>query len=209
MTTNWNKVARIERAHELAEQNGWQIADMTESRLRLRRGERESVTFAHWADGVIHVIHAQVATGPVSVSKVERSWNSSIWEPEIARILQAKPASAYTDYPFEMVVSEGEYTQCWETASNYTRHQLVPGVYPVELVGIDYQAVTKQPYYAIAHINTIEIEQFWVNRVLTASSAHSTTSGDPSSILWSAYAYHVATADQYVDGPFMVRRRVL
>lgn len=200
------KIANVNATHELLMHNGWSIESMTESTIRAVRGKRERLEYSWWADGSIHILRGQVASGPVSVRRVQdRGWNSTIWQAEVDAEVMRKPASEYTDYEYELHVSAGEVKRSWETASNYTLHELVPGVYPVELVGIEYHPSIR-PYYAIAMVDTFEVERHYVNRLLSHSNAHTEQMHVASSIMWDVYSYNLKD-DEYVSGPFRAVRR--
>lgn len=162
-------------------------------KAELRRGDDERLSLTAWVSGLgdVHCLHGQVATGLVSRRRVNYSWNSRITQAEMYDLLRRTTWENNSGYLLQ--VSEGEYRQSWETASNYTVHRLHPGLYPIEFVDIDYQRTDgeRPHYYAIARVPTTEIRQFYINRVFTASSAHDDELDRPSSILWSVYGYQL------------------
>ncbi len=96
----------------------------------------------------------------------------------------------------EYVIRVGENCtarETWETASNYTKHRLTPGVYPIEFVDIDHKPVREgeRPYYAIATIPTTIVEIYYVNRILNHTSAHQENPNKPGTILFRCYAYEI------------------
>lgn len=179
-----------------ARATGWQVQlcppEPHVQKAELRRGDDERLSLTAWDGGLndVHCLHGQVATGLVSRTRVCHFWNSRITQAEMNQLLRRTSWDNNSGHLLQ--VSEGEYRQSWETASNYTVHRLHPGLYPIEFVGIDYQRTDdERPYYAIARVPTTEIRQSYVNRVFTASSAHNEELDRPSSILWSVYGYQL------------------
>lgn len=62
----------------------------------------------------------------------------------------------------------------YETASTWSRYEIQPGTYDVEFVNINYRPVPEgaRPYYATVKLDARRVQHSYVNRLLTASSAH-------------------------------------
>lgn len=90
-----------------------------------------------------------------------------------------------------------EVTQTWETASNYTVHEVQPGTYPVSL--------TTGPgsTWVLVTVDTIVKQNYYVNRVFSASSAHDERPNTPGSYTFQLRDYHVAEA-ALADDPTIV-----
>lgn len=85
------------------------------------------------------------------------------------------------------------HKQIWETASNYTRHLLTPGVYPIELVSIDYGPLREgeKPYYATAKIPSTIVEIYYEDRILNTTTSHSEKPYSEGTVFFCCYAYEI------------------
>lgn len=98
----------------------------------------------------------------------------------------------------KITVTEGEYVdRTLATASWYDRYQLVPGEYSAELTTIDDVPTTldapfhRRPYYVRAWVDAVKLESYRVNRLFSASSAHTEAMHTPTRVLVRVYAYQV------------------
>lgn len=66
------------------------------------------------------------------------------------------------------------HRQDYETASTWSRYEIQPGTYEIEFVTINYRPVPEgqRPYYATVKVDARRVEHAYINRLLTASSAH-------------------------------------
>lgn len=139
----------------------------------LRRGSREFIT-VH-VDMQIEAIHAEVATGPVTIRKVQELHFLS-WD-KLEPLLDSTPAEDYPDTEWVLVVGPGYVEKRdYETASNYAEYRVAPGVYPVEIVDSSCRANPmprvdgRQPYWAIATAPSVKFHEYYVNRLLHHST---------------------------------------
>lgn len=207
----------LDEVMRLASEQGWTVQSEHEHGASITstivRGDQERIMFHSWGpqaqggNGQIRSYAGQIMAGTVAVQQIRGEGFLS--QDEVVH--QLAKLNWAPNCPFELQVQEGEYEQGWETASNYTVHRLRPGRYPIEFVTVDYRRVDmdrypKSAYYAIARVPTDEIRRFYINRVLTASSAHDEAIVPPrkSSILWAVYAYEVRDRRDDSFGLFQV-----
>lgn len=197
----------LPRPHELlvtdlcavAAEHGWTVTNRDGARaLRLHRDREALNATTDASSGTVATVSGQIATGQVSITSVRDLTTAAT----ILPVLTAAPAQ---DRPrtsgYDLLVAGGEHVEHYETASNYSRHALTPGRYPIELVSADHQPVhtTAAARYAIAHIPSIITEDYWCNRLLGHVQAHHDNPQRPSAVHWSTYAY------QLPDGPHPLR----
>lgn len=107
-----------------------------------------------------------------------------------------KPTLAYHVFePYEVI-------RTWETASNYTRYEILPGEYPIKWVTINHGPVPagESPYYGQVVLDAIEQHRHYVNRVFTASSVHDEYPDTRTTHTLSTYAYDWKPGDVVAKG---------
>jgi hypothetical protein len=105
-----------------------------------------------------------------------------------------------------VTISEAyEVTQTWETASNYTLHEVQPGTYDVMIT------TDSGTTWVLVKVDTIVKRHHYVNRVFSASSSHDETPNEPGTYTFQMYDYSVAeaaTVGGYVDGSKVTPRLI-
>jgi hypothetical protein len=81
----------------------------------------------------------------------------------------------------------------YQTASGWTRYEIQPGRYPVEMVHIDYRPcpADQRPYHALVRLDVRVLESYYENRLLWATSAERKVTPDApvEQLTRSTYAY--------------------
>lgn len=199
----------IETVIESAVKNGWEVNSHSDRSKVFRRGA-ESMHLFHWSSGEIYSGNINYATGPVSIGRRELHQRVSGYPvDEILSYVTGKKAEDFGPTEYVLVIEEdATKKEDWETASNYSIHKLAPGKYPIEFVGASHNALREgeRPYYAIARVPSTIVEEFYVNRLLHASSSHHEKPNKPSIVLWNRYAYEVKDGMTCLNGHGRVER---
>lgn len=101
------------------------------------------------------------------------------------------------DTPHEYLDSYGE------TASNWKKYTLTPGVYPVEFTTIDGRPVPvgDRPYYARIVVPAVLTETYYVNRIFQYSSLdHITGLNEATTRTFRPYAYQIEAGYRLCGG---------
>lgn len=88
-----------------------------------------------------------------------------------------------------------EVQQTWETACNYTMHEVQPGTYAARM--------SRDGHFVCIGVDTIVLQNYYVNRVFTASSAHDERPMTPGRYTFQLYDYLVAE-QAVVDAPKLI-----
>lgn len=79
------------------------------------------------------------------------------------------------------------------TASWYDVYTIKAGEYPITLTDVNYRPVkdSERPYYGTWKLDAILTEEYRVNRLFTASSAHTTNPEQETQVHGSCYGYEL------------------
>lgn len=108
----------------------------------------------------------------------------------------------------ELVVEAGTYVdRNLATASWWDKHELIPGVYPMWLTDVNYNATpySTNPYYVTVSVPTIVVEEYRVNRIFQHERACTDTPNRPGKAYVTMYGYNLRDADKALDGHAYVR----
>lgn len=173
-------------------------ADPAEN-LILRRGTREELRMN--VGCTLSSVSGQVATGPVSLRRIECQHGS--FSVDIESLLVCQPADAYPPTEWVLVVGPGYVEKRdYETACNYAEYRVQPGVYPVELVdskgrgnpksGVD----GRQPYWATVCAPSVRFHDYYVNRLGSASSLRESWEESPATTHMRIYSFQLENNDR-------------
>ncbi|MFD6356755.1 hypothetical protein [Nocardia tengchongensis] len=77
-----------------------------------------------------------------------------------------------------------------ETACNYAEYRLIPGVYPVQLVDLNYQP-WEGDHYALAEVPATKFHDYFVNRLLQHTSVDESWDESPATVSITCYVYQL------------------
>lgn len=103
----------------------------------------------------------------------------------------------------KLIVKAGRYTdRGLATASWYDVHELTPGEYPLEPVDGQWKPVREgeRPYYHLAVVPTVVVEEYRVNRLFTASSEQITYPNQPGRQSVLLYPFEAKPGARVLDG---------